>query len=49
MAIYRFPGVKKAPKAEEAQQCCEPVCGPTTCGTSAEVEEEPEAEVKTTK
>ena len=48
MATYRFAGVKKAPEAK-AEQCCEPVCGPTTCGTSAEVKEEPEAKLKTTK
>ncbi len=48
MPIYRFAGVKKAPEVK-AEQCCEPVCGPTTCGPSAEVKQEPEAVVKTTK
>lgn len=33
MAAYRFMGVRKAPTGK-SEQCCEPVCGPTTCGTS---------------
>lgn len=32
MAAYRYGGVKRA----KADGCCEPVCGPTTCGSSAE-------------
>lgn len=46
MVPYRLPGVKKAPKAREVQQCCEPVCGPSTCGgTAAEVKEETKVKV----
>lgn len=41
MAVYRFAGVKKAPQAKATDQCCEPVCGPTTCGPSAEAKESP--------
>lgn len=39
MAAYRFTGVKKAPKAN-VEGCCEPLCGPTTCGTSTEVKDQ---------
>lgn len=38
MATYRFGGVNKAPKTRATQQCCEPACGPTTCGTSGEAQ-----------
>lgn len=36
MAIYRFTGGMMKARQAEAQQCCEPVCGPSTCGASAE-------------
>lgn len=50
MATYRFAGVKTAPKAKTTEQCCEPFCGPATCGgASAEVKDEPKAKEKAVK
>lgn len=45
MGVYRFAGVKRTPKAK-AEECCEPVCGPTTCGTSVEAKDESKTKVK---
>lgn len=31
--MYRFAGVKER-RATQIDQCCEPGCGPATCGSS---------------
>lgn len=40
MALYSFQGVSTLPRSTQGG-CCEPVCGPTTCGGSAEAGAEP--------
>lgn len=38
--MYRCPGVNRTTAAKVQQGgCCEPVCGPTTCDTTTEVQE----------
>jgi len=33
--MYRFAGVKeRSATMVQTDQCCEPICGPTTCGIS---------------
>lgn len=32
--MYRFAGVRRRVTVTVSSGCCEPVCGPETCGTS---------------
>ena len=43
MAPYRFTGTRQLQPSAQTGPCCEPVCGPATCGTSSEVKAAPVA------
>jgi len=42
--MYRFAGVRHKTNVKvqfESTQCCEPLCGPTTCGMSESESQDP--------
>lgn len=45
--MYRFAGVRQKTNVKvqfESTQCCEPICGPTTCGMSESESQDPISE-----